>query len=127
MGSVLESSICHYCGPDGEKATTQDHIVPRCLLPKPLSMVPYWFRQHFVVPSCSPCNRVKAHYRSTCMCPQCTWCWGVASKVYLPLGFSVRIVDVAMLSKAARMKADHDRFLRRLEHARRLSIIEDSC
>ncbi len=103
MGTVLTSSVCHYCGPDGDKATTSDHIVPRALLPKPQSRLPYWFRGQNEVPACVSCNGAKADYRSSCLCEQCVWCWNVAAKIYLPLGYSVRVVDVAMLSQARRI------------------------
>lgn len=72
VGTVLPSSTCHYCG---AKATTEDHIVPRALLPKPLSTMPYWFRANDVVPACALCNWSKSHYRSDCQCSHCEWAW----------------------------------------------------
>lgn len=116
MGTILTSTVCHYCGPDGSRATTEDHVVPRALLPKPQSTIPYWFRGQNVVPACLHCNGVKADLRSSCMCPQCVWCWNVAAKMYLPLGYSPRVVDVAMLSHA-----------RRLGIGRRMPISGDLC
>jgi hypothetical protein len=81
MGSLLRSTICHYCG---GKATTEDHIVPRAILPKPLSLLPYWFRANDVVPACFDCNGDKGCERSDCECDQCTWAWNVASKCFIP-------------------------------------------
>lgn len=75
MGSVLLSQVCHYCG---AKATSEDHIVPRALLPKPLSQLPYWFRSNDVVAACNPCNWVKSHYKSDCTCDHCRWAWRTA-------------------------------------------------
>lgn len=75
MGSVLASTICHYCG---GRATTEDHVVPRRALPKPLSRLPYWFNAMNVVPSCKHCNNRKSHRRSTCACQQCRGAWGAA-------------------------------------------------
>lgn len=78
--SILSlSNVCHYCG---EKADTEDHIVPKCLLPKPMSRVPYWFRSQNVVPACKPCNNFKAHFRSNCFCSLCVWAWNTAKGVY---------------------------------------------
>jgi len=79
MGSVLVSSTCHYCG---DKATTDDHVVPRSLLPKPQSLLPYWFRAMNVVPACAPCNGAKANHRSDCHCTQCVRAWGSAAALY---------------------------------------------
>ena len=76
MGSLLRSTICHYCGTRRGKIT-QDHVIPRCDLP-PLMLLPSWFRDQLVVPSCSPCNNRKGPFRSDCRCPQCTWVWGTA-------------------------------------------------
>lgn len=80
MGSVLRSTRCHYCG---GKATTEDHVVPRAILPKPLSRLPYWFREHNVVPACSKCNWAKGCEMSDCMCDQCTWAWNTALNVFV--------------------------------------------
>ena len=87
MGSVLRSTLCHYCG---GRATTEDHVVPRCDLPRPQSRLPYWFRSMNVVPACSPCNNDKGPYRSDCLCAQCTWCWNTAKAVFLPIGYQPR-------------------------------------
>ena len=76
MGSLLRSTICHYCGETAGKIT-QDHIIPRADLP-PLILLPVWFRDHIVVPCCSPCNNEKGALRSDCCCAQCTWVWGTA-------------------------------------------------
>lgn len=108
MGSVLSSTTCHYCGPQGTRATTEDHIVPRKFLPAPLSVLPYWFRQHFTVPCCKPCNGKKEWFRSTCECDQCTWVWNTALACFVPMGkivqaAAVRRVDVAALSRAQRL------------------------
>src|SRR3954462_498010 len=93
MGSVLRSTVCHYC--EG-KATTEDHIVPRAILPKPLSRLPYWFRANDVVPACFTCNGEKGCERSGCECDQCTWAWNVALKLFvLP---NIRPRDVVVLS-----------------------------
>lgn len=75
MGSVLRSETCHYCG---DKAASEDHIVPRARLPKPLSQLPYWFRSMDVLPACNDCNWMKSHYRSDCVCDHCTWAWKTA-------------------------------------------------
>lgn len=75
VGTVLPSSTCHYCG---AKALTEDHIVPRHLLPKPMSTLPYWFRSNDVVAACTLCNWAKSHFRSDCECDQCTWAWNTA-------------------------------------------------
>ena len=83
MGSVRISQICHYCG---GKATTEDHIVPRCDLPPGIRQ-PYWFRSNNVVPSCSPCNNSKGCLRSDCGCPHCDWAWATALARFLPLGY----------------------------------------
>jgi hypothetical protein len=81
MGSVLRSTICHYCG---GKATTEDHIVPRAILPKPLSLLPYWFRGNNVVPACWDCNIVlKGAERSDCECDECTWAWNTALALFV--------------------------------------------
>lgn len=102
MGSVLASTICHYCGPDGAKATTQDHVVPRAALP-PMITLPYWYRQHLVVPSCSPCNNAKGKWRSDCVCDLCAWLWDVALKLYLPADYQMKVVRVAARSRAKRL------------------------
>lgn len=88
MGSVLLSQICHYCERKGRM--TDDHIVPRCDLPKPQSRLPYWFREINIVPACKKCNNEKGPYRSDCACEQCTAAWAVALKHYLPEGYSPR-------------------------------------
>jgi 5-methylcytosine-specific restriction endonuclease McrA len=80
MGSLLSSTVCHYCG---KKATTEDHIVPKALLPKPMSRVPYWFRSNDVVPACFDCNGEKGMERSDCDCAQCVWAWAVATKLWI--------------------------------------------
>lgn len=86
MGSVLVSKVCHYCG---EHANTQDHIIPRCDLPN-LVLLPYWFRQHLVVPACKTCNGEKGSFRSDCTCPHCDWVWGTGIACFLPLGYEPR-------------------------------------
>jgi hypothetical protein len=80
MGSLLSSTVCHYCG---GKATTEDHIVPKSILPKPMSRVPYWFRSNDVVPACFDCNGRKGAEMSDCDCAQCTWAWAVAAKLFI--------------------------------------------
>jgi len=87
MGTVLISKVCHYCG---GKATTEDHIVPRADLPKPLSRLPYWFRSQNVVPACLDCNGRKDCLRSDCTCPHCEWAWNTAIKCFLPPGYRPR-------------------------------------
>jgi hypothetical protein len=87
VGSVLVSTTCHYCG---GKANTQDHIVPRCDLPKPLSRLPYWFRSQMVVPACKKCNGEKGCYRSDCTCAHCEWAWNTALALFLPPGYTPR-------------------------------------
>lgn len=87
VGTVLPSSTCHYCG---DKATTEDHIVPRCDLPKPMSRVPYWFRSTNVVPACGPCNNRKGACRSDCECNHCRWAWVTAKACFLPEGYQER-------------------------------------
>ena len=87
VGTVLSGSICHYCG---AKATTEDHIVPRCDLPRPASRLPYWFRSCNVVPACSPCNNRKSNWRSDCTCDHCSWAWTTAKAVFLPENYEER-------------------------------------
>lgn len=87
MGSVLTSTICHYCG---GRADSQDHIVPQADLPKPQSRLPYWFRSQNIVPACKPCNGKKGCLRSDCTCDHCTWAWNVAMKCFLPAGYAPR-------------------------------------
>lgn len=87
MGSVLRSTICHYCG---GKADTEDHIVPRCDLPRPQSRLPYWFRSLNVVPACKACNGAKGPYRSDCTCAHCEWAWNTALHIWLPQGYQPR-------------------------------------
>lgn len=87
MGSVLQSTTCHYCG---DPAKTEDHIVPRCDLPKPMSRLPYWFREMDVVPACKKCNNDKGPMKSDCDCRQCIAAWAVATKHYLPPGYTPR-------------------------------------
>jgi len=86
-GTVLRSLACHYCG---ERASTEDHIVPRADLPKPMAKVPYWFRSLDVVPSCLDCNGRKSWFRSDCACEHCTWAWNTAKNVFLPEGYVER-------------------------------------
>lgn len=102
MGSVLASTICHYCGPAGIKATTQDHVVPRAILPKPLTKLPYWYRSCLVVPSCFHCNGVKAEDRSDCTCGMCEWLWTTALKLWLPKDYEPKVVKVEHVSQARR-------------------------
>lgn len=87
VGTVLPSSTCHYCG---AKATTEDHIVPRCDLPKPMSQLPYWFRSNNVVASCAPCNNIKGPARADCTCDHCTWAWRTAKACFLPVDYQER-------------------------------------
>ena len=89
--SVFESGICHYCG---DRAGTVDHIVPRDILPKPMSQVPYWFRSHNEVPCCSPCNNKKGHYYSDCTCDICTWAWRVAIACFTTKAPPTRVVKI---------------------------------
>lgn len=84
---VLHASTCHYCG---AKATTEDHVVPRCDLPKPMSRLPYWFRSLDVVPCCGPCNNIKGPCRSDCTCDLCDWLWNTAKACFLPKGYVER-------------------------------------
>lgn len=77
MGAY-ESQICHYCG---GHATTDDHVVPRSILPRPQSRLPYWFRAHNVVPACKDCNGLKANFKSDCECETCRWAWSTALAV----------------------------------------------
>ena len=82
------SSACHYCG---KRATTDDHIVPRSAFTMHQSALPYWYRQHNIAPACQPCNGFKAHFRSDCVCAQCTWAWQVALALFLPIGYEPRL------------------------------------
>jgi hypothetical protein len=86
MGSVLRSQTCHYCG---KSANTEDHIVPRCDLPR-MATLPYWFRELDVVPACKKCNGDKGPMKSDCDCRQCIAAWAVAVKHYLPPGYTPR-------------------------------------
>lgn len=88
MASVLLSSTCHYCGVRGRM--TEDHVVPRADLPRPLSRLPYWFRSQNVVASCGPCNNTKGCFRSDCECAQCTWAWRTAQALFMPIGYQPR-------------------------------------
>lgn len=85
VGTVLPSSVCHYCG---AKATTEDHIVPRCDLPAGIEQ-PYWFRSNNVVAACSPCNWTKGRDRSDCTCDHCTWAWKTALACLLPVDYQM--------------------------------------
>jgi len=87
MGTVFKSQTCHYCG---NRAESIDHVVPRCDLPKPMYLLPYWFRVQNEVPACKKCNGEKAWFRSDCTCPQCKWAWNVALACYLPDGYEPR-------------------------------------
>lgn len=89
MGFLLRSTICHYCDTSRERMT-DDHIVPRCDLWKPQSLLPYWFRELNSVPACKNCNNEKGAKRSNCDCEQCTAAWAVALKYYLPQGYTPR-------------------------------------
>lgn len=89
MGSVLQSTICHYCDAR-PRNITEDHIVPRAILPKPYYTLPRWYRDFGSVPSCKSCNNLKAFYRSTCDCPQCSWAWDTALALFLPTGYTPR-------------------------------------
>lgn len=80
MSSILFSSVCHYCG---GKSSTEDHVVPQSLLPKPQSRLPYWFRSQNVVPACKLCNGAKAHFRSDCRCELCQWAWMTALAIWV--------------------------------------------
>ncbi len=84
---VLHSSTCHYCG---EHARTEDHVVPRADLPKPMYLLPYWFRSMNVVPSCGDCNNRKGCLRSDCTCDLCDWLWNTAKACFLPDGYVER-------------------------------------
>jgi len=80
LGSVFTSQTCHYCG---GKAESEDHIVPRAILPKPQSRLPYWFRELNVVPCCKACNNRKGANRSDCECGQCRGAWGAATARFI--------------------------------------------
>jgi hypothetical protein len=86
-GTVLRSLTCHYCG---GKAGTEDHVVPRTDLPRPMSRLPEWFRSLSVVPSCKDCNGAKSWFRSDCTCDHCRWVWGTAKALFLPPGYVER-------------------------------------
>lgn len=88
MGSVLQSSTCHYC--TERKADTVDHLVPRAVLPKPYFYLPRWFRDQNEAPSCKQDNNLKAFYRSTCTCDQCTFVWNAALALFIPSGYRPR-------------------------------------
>ena len=92
VSSVLVAGRCHYCR---RKSETEDHIVPQSLLPRPLSRLPYWFRQHFTVPSCKACNGGKADFRSDCNCEQCVWVWNVALATWVDPSLEPETVSVA--------------------------------
>lgn len=87
MGSVLRSQTCHYCG---DPARSEDHIVPRADLPKPMAQLPYWFRSQNVVPACLPCNGKKADLRSDCTCEHCSWAWCTALACFLAPNYRPR-------------------------------------
>jgi len=91
------SGICHYCG---DRATTDDHVVPRSAFRTPQSALPYWFRCHNIVPACKPCNGFKANYRSECECNQCDWVWRTALALYLPEDYEVRTRWVIRVGQA---------------------------
>jgi len=86
-GTVLRSLACHYCG---ERADTEDHIVPRADLPRPMSRLPYWFRSNDVVACCLTCNGAKSWFRSDCTCSHCEWAWKTALACFLPEGYVER-------------------------------------
>lgn len=106
MGSVLRSSTCHYCG---RKATTEDHIVPRSILPKPMSQVPYWFRSNDVVPACLDCNGRKGSEMSDCVCAQCTWAWNTALACFIKPGLRPREIVPLIATRDQNIKAAHYR------------------
>lgn len=86
-GTLLLSKVCHYCG---ERGSTEDHIVPRADLPRPLSVLPYWFRSMDVVTACFDCNGRKSWFRSDCCCAHCTWAWDKAKHIWLPSDYKER-------------------------------------
>jgi hypothetical protein len=94
---AYSSSICHYCG---KHATTGDHIVPKSAFDVHQSALPYWWRQHNIVPACGPCNEFKAHFRSDCLCAQCEWVWPRALALFLPDGYVVRVRRVIKVGMA---------------------------
>lgn len=76
--------------------------MPRAILPKPLTLLPYWYRSVLVVPSCFHCNGVKEDHRSDCACGMCEWLWATALKLWLPPGYQPKVVKVAHVSQARR-------------------------
>jgi hypothetical protein len=106
MGSLLRSQLCHYCG---EKATTEDHIVPRAVLPKPMSKLPYWFRSNDVVPACLDCNGRKGEEMSDCTCDQCTWAWNTALACFIPEGTRPREIVPLIADRDKHIKIAHYR------------------
>ena len=106
MGAY-SSSICHYCG---DKATTDDHIVPKSAFSVHQSALPYWFRQHNIAPCCFDCNQFKANFRSDCECNQCTWVWKVALSMFLAEDYIVlirRVIKVGQ-SRVRNPYVDHE-------------------
>lgn len=79
---VRKGSTCHYCK---GRATTRDHIVPKCIIegkydPKITNFVP----------CCVVCNVKKGAKRSNCECSTCSMAWAV----YGPLFKQVEFVDM---------------------------------
>lgn len=110
MGTLLVSTICHYCG---EKAQSQDHIVPQSALPKPQSKLPYWWRANNIVPACFRCNGEKAYFRSDCECDQCTWAWTVGLKKFVLPTYThaTTIVAIVRTSSDDSRRQDHRRLI----------------
>lgn len=91
------SSTCHYCG---GRTESDDHIVPRSAFSVHQSALPAWYRWHNITPACSPCNNFKAHFRSDCLCAQCSWSWQVALALFLPEDYEVRVRRVIQVGQS---------------------------
>ena len=72
--SRFGGALCHYCLE--ELATTDDHIVPRAIIPKRLKLSG-WMLMLNRVPACLTCNNRKGSFRAACDCPQCVKAWAV--------------------------------------------------
>jgi hypothetical protein len=120
MGTVLRSLTCHYCG---ERANTQDHVVPRKILP-PMQLLPHWFKDRNIVPACKLCNGAKEWYRSDCNCADCTWCWDVANAMWLRDDDPTRCEPPVVVMETARAALEWKHWKRSLPSNMRVNVPE---
>lgn len=92
--SRFGGALCHYCLE--EPATTDDHIVPRAIIPKRLKLSG-WMLMLNRVPACMPCNNKKGSFRADCRCPQCIKAWAVYTE-QLHLCYMPDIVSIEFIT-----------------------------